>query len=178
MLKVGLYLLLILILKTNMTIQAEVKRQTDKILVPKKKPNILFNNKMLQYDADLLARMITTEASGSEDTTYDQNEMAAMAHVVLNRQKLGKGFTLGEGQTPIEKIIRGKNQFKGVVDLKDRFDNPMKDHPRKYEMALSIANQVLSGKLPDPTDGATFFNQRKVEGLKPIGAHYFKKYLD
>lgn len=41
-------------------------------------------------------------------------------------------------------------------------------------MALSIANQVLSGKLPDPTDGATFFNQRKVEGLKPIGAHYFK----
>mgnify|MGYP003152319581 CR=1 FL=1 len=152
-----------------MTIQA----QTEKLMVPKKKPDLT------NYDSDIIARMITTEASGNEIKGYDQNEMAAMAWVVLNRVNKGSGFTLGEGSTPIEKVIMGKNQFEGVTKLKDRFDNPMKKHPIKYNLALNVAKKVLSGKLPDLTGGATYFNQKAVEGLKPIGpVHYFKDFLD
>ena len=75
--------------------------------------------------------------------------------------------------------IHNTSIFKDSTDLKDRFNNPTKDHPIKYNLALNIAKEVLSGKLPDPTEGATYFNQRPVEGLKPIGTvHYFKNYLD
>tara|TARA_R100001163_G_C4914256_1_gene97233 strand:+ start:73 stop:540 length:468 start_codon:yes stop_codon:yes gene_type:complete len=155
-----------------MTIQTAVAAQTEKMMVPKKKPDLT------NYDSDIIAKMITTEAGGNEIKGYDQNEMAAMAWVVLNRVNKGSGFTLGEGSTPIEKVIMGKNQFEGVAKLKDRFNNPMKKHPIKYNLALNVAKKVLSGKLPDPTGGATFFNQRPVEGLKPIGSHYFKDFLD
>ena len=62
-----------------MTIQA----QTEKLMVPKKKPDLT------NYDSDIIARMITTEASGSESKGYDQNEMAAMAWVVFNRVNKG-----------------------------------------------------------------------------------------
>jgi len=151
----------------------DIQYQTEKMLLPRKKPNLE------SYDADLIAKMITTEASGSETGGYNQDEMAAMAWVVLNRKNKGYGFTTGKGMTSIERLIRGENQFKGVTDLKDRFNNPTKDHPIKYNLALNIAKEVLSGKLPDPTEGATYFNQRPVEGLKPIGTvHYFKNYLD
>tara|TARA_R100001224_G_C3917739_1_gene114196 strand:- start:35 stop:562 length:528 start_codon:yes stop_codon:yes gene_type:complete len=159
--------------KNMSPLKSDYRNTGSKTLFPPKKPDLT------GYNADILAKMITTEASGSEDTLYNENEMAAIAHVVLNRVNKGSGFILGEGKTDIEKVIMGKNQFKGVTDLKDRFNNPTKDHPKKYKLALSIANQVLSGKLPDLTGGATYFNQKAVEGLKPIGpVHYFKKFLD
>ena len=57
----------------------------------------------LDYNADLIARMIMTE-SGNDDL-----EMIAIANVVKNRADEGKGYTRGQGQTDIEKIIMGKD---------------------------------------------------------------------
>ena len=53
-----------------MTIQTAVAAQTEKMMVPKKKPDLT------NYDSDIIAKMITTEAGGNEIKGYDQNEMA------------------------------------------------------------------------------------------------------
>ena len=129
-------------------------------------PNNKFN-----YDKDLLARMVLTEATNNKD------EMEAMMHVVMNRINEGKGYTLGSGETDVEQILRGENQFLGLTDNKDLFntsydkmDDPTK---KKYTTAMSIAEEVLSGKSKDNTDGATFFNQTEKEGRIKYGDHYF-----
>ena len=128
-------------------------------------------NDKFEYDKDLLARMILTEA------TNDKDEQQAMMHVVMNRINEGKGYTLGSGETDVEQVLRGKNQFLGLTDNADIFnlsydemDDPTK---QKYNDALLIAEDVLSGKAKDNTGGATYFNQTEKEGRIKYGKHYF-----
>lgn len=128
-------------------------------------------NDKFEYDKDLLARMILTEA------TNDKDEQQAMMHVVMNRINEGKGYTLGSGETDVEQVLRGKNQFLGLTDNADIFnlsydkmDDPTK---QKYNDALLIAEDVLSGKAKDNTGGATYFNQTEKEGRIKYGDHYF-----
>lgn len=127
-----------------------------------------------EYDSNLIASMIVTEA---DSANLNADEMAAMAWVVRNRLKplKGESFTRGEGETDVEKIIRTDGAFLGVTDLKDRFDNPKKDHLNKYNMALDITKKVFKNKIKDPTNGAYFFNQSKGNGRTSIGSHYFRR---
>ena len=137
----------------------------------------------LDYNADLIAKMIMTEAGNAPDNDL---EMIAIANVVKNRADEGKGYTRGQGQTDIEKIIMGKDQFKGLDDNPYIFKNPTKDEPSKlkYNKALDIAKGVLSGDIADNTGGATSFNKDSQgkstknapnRGDKRInyGEHYF-----
>ena len=137
----------------------------------------------LDYNADLIAKMIMTEAGNAPDNDL---EMIAIANVVKNRNKEGKGYKKGSGKTDIEEIIMGKNQFKGLDDNPDIFKYPTKDEPSKlkYNKALDIAKGVLSGDIADNTGGATSFNQDSQgkstknapnRGDKRInyGKHYF-----
>ena len=84
----------------------------DKTVYISTSPKIAFEN-----DVDLLAKMLTTEASTIGDIPEDElkNEMAAMAHTVKNRlePELGKKehryinerYDVGEGETPIESCL-------------------------------------------------------------------------
>ena len=126
-----------------------------------------------EYDANLIASMIVTEAGDD----LNKDEMAAMAWIVKNRLKplKGESFTRGNGKTEIEKIIRTPNAFLGVSDLKERFDNPKKTHLEKYNMALDITKKVLNDEINDVTNGSYFFNQDKGHGRLKIGSHYFRR---
>jgi hypothetical protein len=128
-------------------------------------------NDKFQYDQDLLARMILTEA------TNDKDEQQAMMHVVMNRINEGKGYTLGSGETDVEQVLRGKNQFLGLTDNATIFNMPYDEMDtqtkNKYNDALLIAEDVLSGKAKDNTGGATYFNQTEKEGRIKYGKHYF-----
>jgi len=127
-----------------------------------------------EYDSNLIASMIVTEA---DSANLNADEMAAMAWVVRNRLKplKNESFTRGEGKTDVEKIIRTDGAFLGVTKLKDRFDNPKKDHLNKYNMALDITKKVFKNQIKDPTNGAYFFNQSKGNGRTQIGSHYFRR---
>ena len=143
------------------------------MIKPKKKPEEI----KFIYDADLIARMIVTEAfdydfSNPESKALAEAEMLAMANVVVNRANMKTGFSVGKGKTRIEKLIRS-GDFKGVTEFEDRFNNPEKEYKEKYQLAFNIARNLLAGRLEDNTNGALYFNQDpKSKGFKH-GKHYF-----
>lgn len=137
-------------------------------IVPKEKPDEI----KFMYDADLIAKMIVTEAG---DKNLNEEEMLAMANVVVNRANKKTGFSIGKGETRIEKLIRS-GDFLGVTEFEDRFNNPRKTHEEKYIKAFNIARDLLAGKLKDNTGGALYFNQDPMSGGKKYGEHYF--YID
>ncbi len=134
-------------------------------VVRKEKPDEI----KFMYDADLIAKMIVTEAG---DKDLNEEEMLAMASVVVNRANKKTGFSIGKGETRIEKLIRS-GDFLGVTEFEDRFNNPRKTHEEKYVKALNIARDLLTGKVKDNTGGALYFNQDPMSGGKKYGEHYF-----
>jgi len=137
-------------------------------IIPKDKPDEI----KFMYDADLIAKMIVTEAG---DKDLNEAEMLAMASVVVNRANKKTGFSIGKGETRIEKLIRS-GDFLGVTEFEDRFNNPRKTHEEKYVKALNVARDLLTGKVKDNTGGALYFNQDSKSGGKKYGEHYF--YVD
>lgn len=134
-------------------------------IIPKDKPDEI----KFMYDADLIAKMIVTEAG---DKDLNEAEMLAMASVVVNRANKKTGFSIGKGETRIEKLIRS-GDFLGVTEFEDRFNNPRKTHEEKYVKALNVARDLLTGKVKDNTGGALYFNQDPMSGGKKYGEHYF-----
>ena len=159
--------------KTEDTTPETVKETVPEKIIPKEKPDEI----KFVYDADLIARMIVTEAfdydfSNPENKALAEAEMLAMANVVVNRANMKTGFSVGKGKTRIEKLIRS-GDFKGVTEFEDRFNNPQKEYKEKYQLAFNIARNLLAGRLEDNTNGALYFNQDpKSKGFKH-GKHYF-----
>jgi len=122
------------------------------------------------YDVDIISRMIMTEAFDSPE------EWAAMAHVVLNREKdFGNYMPSSKGNTNIEKLILGENQFKGIVDNPEIFNNPQDTTlgKEKYKKVYQVVQNVLDGKIKDNTDGATYFDLQQKGAGQRIGKHWY-----
>jgi spore germination cell wall hydrolase CwlJ-like protein len=130
------------------------------------------------YDSeerDYLIRTMVFEASGEPE-----EGKAAVAHVILNRKKLGKW---GDN---IKEVVTRAWQFEPWMTRRSEMENLSKDDPR-YRKAALIADNVLSGQEPDPTAGATHFlnptivRKRRGGSLpqwargegQPIGRHTF-----
>jgi len=130
------------------------------------------------YDSeerDYLIRTMVFEASGEP-----AEGKAAVAHVILNRKKLGKW---GDN---IKEVVTRPWQFEPWMTRRSEIENLSTDDPR-YRKAARIADDVLSGQEPDPTAGATHFlsptivRQRRGGSLprwargdgQPIGRHTF-----
>ena len=77
------------------------------------------------------------------------------------------------GKTKVEKLITGKNQFKGLKDNKERYDNHFgeTDGEKKYFDIHEVVTEVLEGNTGDNTGGATFFDKGKKG--KKIGDHWY-----
>ncbi|MFL5063465.1 MAG: cell wall hydrolase [Xanthobacteraceae bacterium] len=121
-------------------------------------------------DVDTMARTIAAEAGNQGD-----QGMAAVAHVIANRAKIA-------GLTPTQ-VIERPHQFEAYDNgSADRYDpgNPA------YDKARQIAQAVLAGQIPDPTNGATHYLnpdlQAQMGRAQPswapgngtrIGAHVF-----
>jgi hypothetical protein len=124
------------------------------------------------YDVDIISRMIMTEAYNNPE------EWAAMAHVVLNREKdFSKYRPSNKGNTNIEKLILGKNQFKGIVDNPEIFNNPQDTTlgKEKYKKVYQVVQNVLDGKIKDNTDGAVYFDKSFTGAGIKFGDHWFHK---
>ena len=96
-------------------------------------------------DRDYLIRTVAFEA-GNEPALGK----AAVAHVVLNRKRIGKW-----GHN-IRKIVTQPWQFEPWMTRRDEIQKLSPNDPQ-YRKAARIADGVLDGDIPDPTAGATHF---------------------
>jgi hypothetical protein len=126
-------------------------------------------------DRDYLIRTIAFEASGEPE-----KGKAAIAFVVLNRERSGRH------SDKIEEIVTEPGQFEPWMTRRREIEKLSRDNPR-YQSAAKIADIVLSGQMPDPIAGATYFlnpvivRQRLGGSLppwahgegRPIGRHVF-----
>src|SRR5262245_37994392 len=130
------------------------------------------------YDAearDYLIRTIVFEASGEPE-----EGKAAVAHVILNRQKSGRW---GDS---IKQVVTHPWQFEPWMTRRAEMES-LSPNDLRYQSAAQIADAVLSGQTPDPTAGATHFlnptivRERRGGSLpawaygkgQPIGRHTF-----
>lgn len=126
-------------------------------------------------DRDYLIRTIAFEAGEESD-----EGKAAVAHVVLNRERSGRW---GDS---IKAVVTRPWQFEPWMTKRKQMAALSPNDPR-YRDAARIADAVLSGQIPDPTAGATHFLNPTVvrkrrggavpkwargEG-QPIGRHTF-----
>ena len=96
-------------------------------------------------DRDYLIRTIAFEASGEPD-----DGKAAVAHVILTRKRSGKW-----GDT-IKDVVTHPGQFESWMTKRAEMESlDVEDH--RYRSAAQIADAVLTGRIPDPTTGATHF---------------------
>lgn len=98
-------------------------------------------------DRDALARMMVTEAGGE-----GPGGMAAVAHVALNRLNSGYG-----GAKSLADVVNAPHQFEGM-------SRAASVHPQDLVRAQAVAQQVLSGQIPDPTNGAIQFLNPTLQG--------------
>jgi hypothetical protein len=124
---------------------------------------------------DYLIRTIAFEASGETEIGK-----LAVAYAVLNRKKRGRW-----GDT-IKAVVTSPGQFEPWMTQRKAVEGLSCDDPR-YQSAAIIADAVLSGRVPDPTAGATHFlnpiivRARRGGSLppwasgegRPIGRHIF-----
>ena len=124
---------------------------------------------------DYLIRTIVFEGEGETEMAK-----AALVHVILNRQKVGKW---GD---KIKDVVMRRWQFEPWMTRRDEIKRLSPKDPR-YQDAAQIVDSVLSGRTPDPTAGATYFlnpvivRQRRGGSLplwadgegRPIGRHVF-----
>lgn len=124
-------------------------------------------------DRDYIIRTVMGEAAGEPD-----DGQAAVAHVILNR------VMRGYGRSPTE-VVFAKNQFEPWSTRRGELLGYAADAP-EYKRTAAIVDGVISGKIKDPTSGATHFLQEDIvnkrsgrlpdwasgKGMK-IGAHTF-----
>jgi spore germination cell wall hydrolase CwlJ-like protein len=89
---------------------------------------------------------------------------AAVAHVVVNRAREA-GFPEGVCQVVQQGGEQRPCQFGWYCD--GRSDRPRAG--RLWETSLDVAQEVLAGRLEDPTDGALYFVRRRAK--KPSWTH-------
>ena len=126
-------------------------------------------------ERDYLIRTIAFEAADESD-----EGKAAVAHVILNRQRSG-----GWGDD-IKDVVTRPWQFEPWMTRRTEMERLSFDD-RRYQDAARIADAVLTGQMSDPTAGATHFlnpivvRQRRGGSLpswargegQPIGRHTF-----
>jgi spore germination cell wall hydrolase CwlJ-like protein len=91
-------------------------------------------------DRDALTRMLATEAIGE-----GPDGMAAAGHVALNRLKAGFG-----GAKSLVDVVNAPHQFEGM-------SRAGQVNPQDYARAGQVADALLNGGVPDPTNGALNF---------------------
>jgi len=96
-------------------------------------------------DRDYMIRTIVFEAADEPD-----EGKIAVAYVILNRIKSG-----GWGDS-IKAVVTSPWQFEPWMTKREEMEKLSPNDP-SYKDAAQIADAVLVGKMPDPTEGAMYF---------------------
>jgi spore germination cell wall hydrolase CwlJ-like protein len=96
-------------------------------------------------DRDYMIRTIAFEAASEPE-----EGKIAVAHVILNRIKSG-----GWGDS-IKAVVTSPWQFEPWMTKREEMEKLSPNDP-SYKDAAQIADAVLVGKMPDPTEGAMYF---------------------
>ena len=96
-------------------------------------------------ERDYLIRTVVFEAGSESD-----EGKAAVVHVILNRIKSNRWADTIKG------VVTAPWQFEPWMTRRKEIKALSADDPR-YQDAARIADAVLSGDVPDPTEGATHF---------------------
>jgi spore germination cell wall hydrolase CwlJ-like protein len=96
-------------------------------------------------ERDYLIRTVVFEAGSESD-----EGKAAVVHVILNRIKSDRWADTIKG------VVTAPWQFEPWMTRRKEIKALSADDPR-YQDAARIADAVLSGDVPDPTEGATHF---------------------
>jgi conjugal transfer mating pair stabilization protein TraG len=96
-------------------------------------------------ERDYLIRTLVFEAGSETD-----EGKAAVVHVILNRIKSRRWADTIKG------VVTAPWQFEPWMTRRKEIKALSSDDPR-YQDAARIADSVLAGAVPDPTDGATHF---------------------
>jgi spore germination cell wall hydrolase CwlJ-like protein len=125
---------------------SQVKKFQTKLPVPRPNQSI----DLSVEDRDYMIRTMVFEAG----TELDEGK-AAVAHVILNRQRSGRW---GDS---IKEVVTAPWQFEPWMTRRKQIKALSIDHP-SYQDAARVADAILSGEFPDPTEGATHFLNPKV----------------
>lgn len=107
----------------------------------------------MSQEREFLLRTVLGEAARQDD-----DGMAAVAHVILNRKNAGN---FGGGS--IRDVVTAKHQFEpwGSAEGRARMYGYKPGSPA-YDKASAIVDGVLSGRIADPTGGATHFLNEEI----------------
>src|SRR5258707_7289238 len=101
-------------------------------------------------DRDMMVRTVIGEAD--DQPAVGQ---AGVAHVILNRLRDGRW-----GDTP-SSVVLARNQFE-PWSTRARELTAIKPDSDRYRQVAGVVDDVLAGRTPDPTGGATHFLQPDI----------------
>jgi Cell Wall Hydrolase len=116
---------------------------------------------------DLIAKTILGEAGDQPP-----EGQAAVAHVIKNRLESKTG-EFANGSVP--EVVLGRNQFEAWSGDNRSRTAKVSQKSDSYKTAAGIADDVFSGKTPDPTNGATYFYSPKDQTALKRPAPSFAK---
>ncbi len=107
-------------------------------------------------DRDLIIRTVLAEAGPNASA----NEQAAVAHVILNRLKVGSAGGYADN---VSGVLHQRNGFESWANKKGQ-NYPMQYGPNSpaYPAAAKVVDGVLSGSIADPTGGADRFQNDTI----------------
>lgn len=122
------------------------------------------SNEITPAERDLAIRTIAAEAGNQ-----GPDGMAAVAHVLFNRKSNG-----GYGDN-LRQIVLAPNQFEVWSAGNRRSTQGLSRNSEAYQSASKIFDDVASGKIPDPTNGATYFYAPRLQAALGRSAPGFSR---
>ncbi|XP_063426019.1 spore cortex-lytic enzyme-like [Mytilus trossulus] len=126
----------------------------------------------MSSDEDIVGRVVFGESRGEPI-----EGQRAVAYTIVNRTN-HPGFPNSVWEVANQRTASGGHQYE-TLDL-DSHNSAWNDHKRgntqEYRNAMSASRDALSRRKPDPTNGATSFNQSPGPNKTRIENHYFYRY--
>lgn len=120
-------------------------------------------------DEEIVGRVVFGESRGEPI-----EGQRAVAYTIVNRAN-HPGFPNSVRDVANQRTNSGCHQYEtlDIPSHNSAWDDHKRRNTQEYRNAMEAARDALSGRKPDPTHGATSFNQSPGPNKTRIGNHYF-----